>query len=176
MIPRIKLACAACVIFLCTSFANAQDVLDLSGLQLDPTLPIEIVSESLEVVEPENLAIFRGSAVATQGELELGAEELWVKYRVVEGETGGRAIELIRAIGGMRMTNGQETVRGQEGEYNLRTHQLVVSGGASIFRGENVIHAETITANLVTGQAVVSGDADTQVRASFLPAPLDNQE
>ena len=71
-----------------TAPAPAQEKGPFGGFKHDSTAPIEIVADSLEVRQAENLAIFSGEVVAGQGTLRLTTDLLTVTYAAEESDTG----------------------------------------------------------------------------------------
>ncbi len=65
----------------------AQTTTDVSSpLQIDKSKPIDLASDSLEVHQDQQVAIFIGNVIATQGTLKMNADKMTVHYR--KNDTG----------------------------------------------------------------------------------------
>lgn len=135
------------------------------GFQHDATQPIEITADALEVRQAESVAIFTGAVVAGQGALRLTAERLSAWYAAAE--TGGGDIDRIRAEGGVFLSSGGETARGDWAEYDVSGGRVTMGGGVVLTQGENAIRGETLSIDLVSGQGRIEGG---RVQSVFNPA------
>ena len=55
----------------------------------DPSLPIEITADSLEVLQRDQVAVFSGNVDAVQGAFVLSADRVRVHYRNADGTATG---------------------------------------------------------------------------------------
>lgn len=147
--------------------AAAQGQNPFGGFKHDNTQPIEITSDSLEVRQGEQIAIFTGEVVAGQGTLRLTAERVEVFYDQDRegGETG--AIRRMRAEGDVLLSNGAETARGAWGEYDVDAGTMRMGGDVVLTQGENAINGETLFIDLEAGTGRVEGG---RVRSVFTPS------
>lgn len=155
------------------------------GKGYDTSLPIEITADSLEVQQDANVAIFRGSVDAVQGELNLRADQLTVHYKAnAEGEN---AIRLIEAVGTVFLSSPEEMAQGEKGLYNIEADTVELFGSVVLTRGNNVIRGNHLIMNLITGESRMLGGVkgttgansetgdDGRVKALFVPSN-DNSE
>ena len=78
----------------------------------DTSQPIEINADSLEVLQDEQVAVFRGNVDAVQGGIRLKADELRVHYRTENTDSGGDiagSIMRIDATGSVFVSSASET-------------------------------------------------------------------
>lgn len=136
------------------------------GFKHDSAAPIEITADALEVRESEGRAIFTGEVIAGQGDLRLTAETLSVWY-AREGEGGGGDIDRLRADGGVFMSSGEESARGEWAEYLVSVGKVTMGGGVVLSQGPNAVSGERLTIDLNTGQGRIEGG---RVRSVFQPA------
>ncbi len=133
----------------------------------DTKLPIEITADSLEVIQKEQLAVFRGNVDAVQGAMRLTANEIWVRYRPDSKQEVQGAISRIDASGRVRFSTPSETAQGDVGVYDLDTRIVTLTGSVVLTRDGNVIRGEKLMLNLATGQSKI--ESSRRVRGLFQP-------
>ncbi len=151
--------------------APAFGQLELGGGH-DANQPIEITADSLEVQQDKQLAIFRGTVDAVQGEMNLRADVLVVHYR--SREDNQNSISLIEAEGNVFLSSPTEMAQGDRGTYDVDAQLVRLDGSVVLTQGENVIRGDHLVLNLATGQSkmasVASADGGKQrVKAIFVP-------
>ncbi|MEQ9112321.1 MAG: LptA/OstA family protein [Rhodospirillaceae bacterium] len=93
----------------------------------DPDKPIEVVAErGIEWRQDEKRFIARGDARATQGDVEVVADELIAHYR--ETDNGGTDVYRVDAIGSVTITSAGETATGSAAVYDFEQAVLVMEG------------------------------------------------
>lgn len=157
--------------------------------KFDTKLPVEITSDSLEVLQHENKAIFKGNVVAVQGEVRLKSDVMIVHYKqkdekagantakkapeppqAAQGEMG--AITLIEVQGNVLVATPQESAKGDKGEYDVPTRTLHLFGANVVLtRGKNIMRGTALEYNMETGRSILTNNG-TRVRSLFVP----NQE
>lgn len=145
--------------------------------------PIEITSDTLEVMQETHKAIFSGHVVAIQGDMRLKADRMIVHYR--QQEQKGKqvpdkqeqgAVSKIEAEGNVFMSTPKETASGARGVYDVDTKIINLYNQVVLTRDQNVLKGDTLTYNLASGQSKVTGAASAaqgkspaRVRALFVP-------
>ncbi|NBX03617.1 MAG: lipopolysaccharide transport periplasmic protein LptA [Alphaproteobacteria bacterium] len=152
--------------------------------KFDNNQPIEITSDSLEVLQEQNRATFVGHVVAIQGDMRLKSDKMIVHYhKAAEGEakaaSGGQgSIEKIEVEGNVFLTSPEETAKGDTGLYEVTGRTLTLDNHVVLTRGQNVLKGDHLVYNLDTGKSVItSANGQTQstdgkkqrVRALFVP-------
>ena len=141
-----------------------------AGVEHDPTLPVEITSDSLSVDQAAGTAVFRGSVVVGQGELRLAADQVEVQY--AEGAApGGGAVERIRASGAVTVTNGAEAAEAEEAVYQVGAGTIEMTGDVVLTQGRNAISGERLAIDLEGGVANLEGRVQTVVLPGAAGAP-----
>lgn len=145
----------------------------------DTGQPIEITSDSLEVVQAERLATFTGNVDAVQGDVVLSADELRVFYRGSGDRADGSSgtIRRIEASGNVIVTSPRETAEGNAGTYDVAGSTITLDGGVVLTRADNVIRGDRLELDLTTGVSRVvarttaseGGSPEERVRAVFVP-------
>lgn len=147
--------------------AAAQEKGPFGGFKHDSSAPIEITSNSLEVRQGDQKAIFSGDVVAGQGTLRLNADRVTVSYGG-EGETGD--IESMIAEGNVFLSNGSETAQGARAEYDVAEGMMRMSGDVVLTQGDNAISGESLVIDLDAGTGRVEGSGGGRVKSVFTPA------
>ncbi len=170
--------------FLCLpSLALAQSpaVKSFDGKQ-----PIEITSDSLEVMQNDSMATFVGNVVAIQGEVRLKSDKMVVYYaKKGEGKAPAAAdpaqqqsIKKIDVDGNVFLATPEETASGTRGDYDVEHQEIHLQENVTLTRGKNVLKGNVLTYNFASGRSVISGGAVAEqgaskgkqrVRALFVP-------
>lgn len=162
------------------SHASAQNV----SAKLSKDAPIEIASDTLEVLQNEHKAIFIGNVIATQGNINMRAEKMTVFYR--EEQSGqpeeaeavpqaalGKGIYRIESVGKVFFTTPEETAQGDTAIYNVDIDTIDLQNNVYLTRGKNVLKGTKLVYNLGTGRSVLTGGISSQpggrVRGLFVP-------
>lgn len=142
----------------------------------DKDKPIEITADSLEVLQPDRTATFRGNVRASQGEIVLTAQQMTVHYRVREERADGAgAVSKIDALGNVVLTTPEDTAKGDSGTYEVDQRKIWLVGNVTLTRGKNVLtgsRAEYSFASgksLLTSTPVEKGGTGGRVKALFVP-------
>jgi lipopolysaccharide export system protein LptA len=147
-----------------TGAALAQTQFPFGGLKGDPTLPVEVSSDSLAVSQTDGSATFSGNVVIGQGEMRLSADMVVVEYAAGDNGTGGR-ISRLHATGKVTLVNGTEAAEADEALYTIDTGIVVMTGNVILTQGKNAISGEKLTVDLKNG----TGTMDGRVRTVLQP-------
>lgn len=150
--------------------------------------PIDITSDSLEVVQEKHFAIFKGNVEAIQGDIRLRSDQLKVYYRdrneqkpaqppargakpaaQQNNDTGTGSITKIEATGRVFISSPEETAQGSSGVYDTETRTVVLTGDVVITRGQNIIRGTKAVMNLDSGRSDMEAGPGGRVRAMFVP-------
>lgn len=170
--------------------------------KFDTSLPVEITSDSLEVLQHENKAIFKNNVVAVQGQVRLKADMMVVHYNQKgqqdntpkppaptapndQGEMG--AITLIEVMGNVFMATPQESAQGDKGDYDVPTRMLHLFGSNVVLtRDKNIMRGTALEYNMATGRSILTNGSQVEggqptgkrVRSVFVPnqTPAGNKE
>jgi lipopolysaccharide export system protein LptA len=183
--------------------ASAQQHGATPGDKYDTKLPVEISSDSLEVLQHENKAIFKGNVIAVQGQLRLKSDVMTVHYRQKKDEgtkppepkpqpapgtpAAANAMGTISKIdvdGHVFMASPEESAQGDKGDYDVDAKTIHLFGGNVILtRDKNILRGTALEYNLETGRSlltngnnVVTGKSDGRVRGVFVPNETKQNE
>ena len=156
--------------------AFAQSLSDnIAGLTKKTDQPIDIQSDTLEVLDDEKRAIFRGNVEAVQGSMTLRSRELLVNYDGGEGLSGSNSrITKIRADGKVLITTEKnQTATSDWAIFDVKTQLVTIGGNVVLSQGENVIKGDRLVIDLKTGRSRFENEGQVaekkRVRGIFKP-------
>jgi len=150
----------------------------LGAMRVDTDAPIRIESDTLEVDDNAKLAVFAGKVRVTQEKMRLTAGRLEIRYR--PGANGRPTeLRSVVAVGGVRMSLNDQVATGARAHYDLATEIMTLSGNVVLSQGENVIRGDSVEVNLRTGKSRVVSSAVSEnkgrVRGLFKPNRIRRQ-
>ncbi|MEM7319631.1 MAG: LptA/OstA family protein [Pseudomonadota bacterium] len=153
-------------IFSCVTSAVAQGTsVAFGSVKADPTLPVEVVSDTLDVNQENGSAEFKGDVQVDQGEMRLTAKRVLVIY-----SQNNSAIERMEATGDVVLISGPDAAESDFAEYTIKTGVIVMTGDVLLTQGQNALTSDKMTVNLVTGTANMAG----RVKTILVPEGSDN--
>lgn len=165
----------------------------LSGGKHNTKAPIEVTSDSLEVLQEDNKAIFTGHVVVIQGKVRLKADKMTVHYagkqdsqkkpepkktkEAGKGDNPETAIKKIEAEGSVFLSTPMETASGASGVYDVDRQEIRLNDNVVLTRGKNVLKGSRLTYSFATGKSSLTGGSkppggngkNERVRALFVP-------
>jgi lipopolysaccharide export system protein LptA len=126
----------------------------------DPTLPVEVTADTLDVNQADGSAQFNGNVLVGQGEMRLSANKVLVIYNQ---EAGG--IQRLEATGDVVLVNGPDAAESDRAEYTIDSGIVVMTGNVLLTQGQNALTSDRMTVNLVTGTASMAGRVKTILKA-----------
>lgn len=127
----------------------------------DPTLPVEVTSETLNVNQEDGTAEFLGNVIVIQGEMRLTAERVLVIYNEAQS-----AIERMEATENVVLVSPPDAAEGDWAEYTIDSGVIEMKGNVLLTQGPSVISGDEMIANLNTGLATMSGRVKTILQPS----------
>lgn len=169
MFHPIAFALAATVA--AAAFAQTQTTAPVSALRGHNTnAPVDISSNSLEVQDRADRAVFVGNVHAVQADLTLDTQRLTVAYsnKPAAAQAGsapptatpngaGVQIDRLDATGGVTVHSPSETAKGDFGVYDLNRKLITLVGNVQLVRGDSNILGSRLVIDLNSGRAVVDG-------------------
>lgn len=153
-------ALAATLALLAGPLAAQEATIAFGALEQDTSLPVEIASDQLSVNNADGTAVFSGNVTVTQGEMQLSAAEVVVRYAV-----DGKAIDQLIASGGVKVTNLADSAQGSSAVYSVATGMIELSGDVLLTQGSSSMTGQKLTINLKDGTGVMAG----RVTTTFVP-------
>ncbi len=157
--------------------------------------PIAIDSNTLEVLQDQNKAIFRVNVIAVQGDMTLKSDEMIVYYRQKDNAEGAQkpakpatpaagpdmqnSVSRIDVNGHVFITSPEETAAGDNGIYDVDKHMIFLTGNVVLTKGKNVLKGASGEYNVETGRSLLVGAGGStpapgappagRVRGLFIP-------
>ncbi len=122
----------------------------------DPSLPVEVTSESLNVNQEDGSAEFLGNVIVIQGEMRLTADRVLVIYNQERS-----AIERMEATDNVVLVSPPDAAEGDWAEYTIDSGVINMKGNVLLTQGPSIISGDEMTANLTSGTATMSGRVKT---------------
>src|SRR6056297_1894753 len=136
--------------------AMAQTNLTLGAVNADPTAPVEITADSLEVDQNTGIATFSGNVEIGQGDLRLAAAQVRVNYNDQTGQ-----IDSLTASGGVTFVTPTEAAEAQRADYDIAGGTLLLQGEVLVTQGASALSADRMRVDLGTGSARMEGRVRT---------------
>lgn len=148
----------ALLCLLATAPASAQTLADgLAGFSQQSDDPIEIEADELEVLDADNVAIFRGSVVVVQGTATLRTRELRVHYQEggdgAIGPTSNQGLRLLEAMGAVEIRSDDQFASGDRAEFDFIAELITLTGDVLLQQGENLVRGQRLTVDLNTRES-----------------------
>lgn len=162
----------------------------LGGRQ-DSDQPIEIASDTLEVQQDKQLAIFRGKVDVVQGETRLRSDELYVYYRDRQAQQGAggaarpatpprptpatsagpdaSSIIKIEAKGNVFVSTPKERAQGQFGVYDVEKKTITLTGDVLLTSDQSTVRCQRAVMHQDTGRSTCDPATGGRVRGVFIP-------
>lgn len=157
--------------------------------------PVEIASDTLEVQQDKQLAIFRGNVDAIQGDTRLRSEELFVYYRERNQQNGtapkpaaaqssagpdASSITKIEAKGKVFVSTPQERAQGDFGVYDVDKKTITLTGNVLLTTDRSTVRCAKAIMFQDSGRSICEPLPGERVRGVFLPeqqqsAPQQNR-
>lgn len=127
----------------------------------DSNAPVNFTADRIEVQDRADRVVVSGNVEVTQAGMTLNAQRMNVAYRQNPGNgggmTGGIEIDRIDASGGVVVTKGNETARGNVAIYDLNSRIITMLGNVSLTQGGNRLTGGRLVIDLRSGLSTVDG-------------------
>ena len=160
----------------------------MQGLQLNRDQPVKIESDALEVRDKSQQATFIGKVKLTQGDTILQCQSLVIFYANESGASaqkkgaaktaqksgggigGGQQIKRAEAKGDVLVTQKDQTARGDNGVFDVKTNTVTLTGNVVVTQGTNVLRGDRMVVDLTTGVSRVESNEKQRVEGLFNPS------
>lgn len=117
------------------------------------TAPVDFAADSIEVQSRADRIVIAGNVVVRQAGLTLTAQRMTVAY----ANTSGVDVNRIDAVGGVTVTKGADSARGNAAVYDLDRRLITLIGGVELNQGGNRLSGGRLVIDLTSGRATVDG-------------------
>lgn len=132
--------------------SSAQDAGSMLGGH-DINAPVDVAADRIEVQDRADRAVFIGNVVVRQAGLTMNTSRLRIAYL----SEGGIDIKRLDASGGVTVSSGGETARGDFAVYDLDRKIITMMGNVRLAQGANELFGSRLTIDLDSGRAVMDG-------------------
>ena len=121
----------------------------------DARAPVEYDAGRMELQDKQNRVVFMGGVTVTQAGLTVHSDRMLVNYSNVDR----LSIDRITATGGVTVSRGSETARGDVAVYDLSRNIITMAGNVSLRRGSDTLNGGRLVIDLNSGISSVDGRA-----------------
>lgn len=130
--------------------------LSFGAFRSDPSLPVEVTADQLDVNQETGAAVFTGNVLIGQGDMRLAAERVVVIYR-----QDSRRIQRMEATGGVTLVSGQDAAEADRADYSIDAGVIEMRGNVLLTQGPSALTSDFMTVDLTTGTAQMTGRVKT---------------
>lgn len=135
----------------------------LGGIQLNAQAiashnskaPVEYAADRIELQDRQNRVMLSGNVVITQAGLTVRSARTLVNY----SNGDGLSIERITATGGVTVTRGTESARGDVAVYDFSRRIITMAGNVHLNRNGDTLNGGRLVIDLASGISSVDGRA-----------------
>lgn len=117
--------------------------------------PVSYAADRIELQDRQNRVVLSGNVAISQGNLNLNAARTTVAYT----DEGSLKIQRIDATGGVVVTRGNESARGDVAIYDFNRRIITMAGNVALRRGGDTLNGGRLVIDLETGISSVDGRA-----------------
>jgi lipopolysaccharide export system protein LptA len=131
--------------------------------------PVSYAADRIELQDRQNRVVLSGNVAITQAGLNLRAARTTVAY----SDAGSLKIQRIDATGGVQVSRGDESARGDVAIYDFNRRIITMAGNVALRRGADTLNGGRLIIDLASGVSSVDGRAGGG--SSAVGAPVGSQ-
>ena len=146
----------------------------------DPSAPIDVEADRLDVDDRTRLAVFKGNVHAVQGDFVVRTAEMRAHYTGQAGITVAAdpnaksepaQLTRIEARGKVLVTskNGQDA-SGDWADFDVKANKVTLGGDVVLTQEKNVVRGTRLVIDMATGQSIIHNDPGAAWSAKAAPA------
>jgi lipopolysaccharide transport protein LptA len=141
------------------------------SFKTDPTAPVEVEADQLNVNDGAKVAIFEGNVQATQGEFTINSSELHAFYkggsgladvtrseadRTGQGKQEGTELTRIEAKKNVVVASKRgQTATGDWAEFDAKANRVMVGGDVVVTQGQNMVRGTRLVIDMASGESKI---------------------
>lgn len=155
-----------------------------ANFRTDPSAPIDINAESLEINDQRKAAVFQGDVQAVQGGFTLRTAEMTAFYNgeaglgdgagAADGRSPAKAAAELQRIEAKRSVAVQsrdgQNATGDWATYDTKRNTVTLGGDVVLTQGQNVVRGSRLVIDMTSGQSVIETDPAAAWSARAQPA------
>lgn len=160
--PRLasSLCAAFCLAVVAAAPLHADTGVSFAGLKTDPTAPVQVQADQLQISQADGKATFSGNVVVTQSDLQMKAATVNVIY-----DQTGKQIAELHASGGVTIKAGPNAASSETAVYVVATSNLTLTGHVLLAEGTTTLAGDRLVIDLGSGLGTFTG----RVTTTFTP-------
>ncbi|WP_082660247.1 LptA/OstA family protein [Sphingopyxis sp. H050] len=115
--------------------------------------PVDFNAGSIEVQDRSDRVVLSGGVKVTQAGMTVTSQRMTVAYT----RAGGTDVNRLDATGGVVVTKGNETAKGNVAIYDLDKRLITMVGNVQLTQGANRLNGGRLVIDLNSGKATVDG-------------------
>ncbi|MDR2857245.1 MAG: LptA/OstA family protein [Novosphingobium sp.] len=127
----------------------------------DSNAPVNYAADRIELQDRAKRVILSGNVAITQGDLRMQAARTMVAYT----DAGSLQIQRLDATGGVTVTRGSESARGNVAVYDFNRRIITMAGDVALRRGSDTLNGGRLVMDLNTGISSIDGRGGGAVSA-----------
>lgn len=151
-----------------TSAAYAQDATQPAAKQTKAEKDVDIESDSMEILEKEKKAVFKGKVKLVRGDTTINSDVMVVTYADVKQPDGTNRTEVtfLDGEGNVKIVTKSQTVTGQKMHMDVKKNTLLVTETVKVVQGKTIMNGQRLFSDLNTNRSEMTGG---RVKGSFVP-------
>jgi LPS export ABC transporter protein LptC/lipopolysaccharide transport protein LptA len=160
--------------------AAVEELNPLASFKTNPTAPVEVTADALDVNDQRKVAIFRGDVDANQDTFKIRCAQLSAFYKGQTGlmdaanigaapANGAKAsseLTRIEARKDVQVTSKDgQTATGDWADFDTKTNKVVMGGNVVLSRGKNMVRGTRLLIDLTTGESKIDTAPQNTVAA-----------
>ena len=121
----------------------------------DSNAPVNYAADRIELQDKAKRVVLSGNVDISQGDLRMRAARTTVAY----SDTGSLQIQRLDATGGVTVTRGNESARGDVAVYDFNRRIITMAGNVALRRGTDTLNGGRLVMDLNSGVSSVDGRA-----------------
>jgi lipopolysaccharide export system protein LptA len=119
----------------------------------DSNAPVDYAADRIELQDKAKRVVLSGNVAINQGDLQMKAARTTVAYT----DADSLKIQRLDATGGVTVTRGNESARGDVAVYDFNRRIITMAGSVSLRRGTDTLNGGRLVMDLNTGISSVDG-------------------
>jgi lipopolysaccharide export system protein LptA len=130
--------------------------------------PVDVTSDSLEVIQPQHVRIYTGNVEAIQDDMRIRSPKIFIYTKdkptngapkaASSGPDGDSSIDHMDAEGPVYFVTPTQNARGDHGHYDGPTNTITLDGNVVLAQGKSVGKGDHLTINRTTGVYQLTSD------------------
>ncbi|APG48700.1 putative protein in bacteria [Phaeobacter porticola] len=155
---RVLMFCLPMALF-STGLSAQVASIAFGAVKADPSQPVEVTADTLDVNQADGSARFVGNVVIIQGVMRLSANNVLVIYK--QDESGKTGVERLEATGSVILVNGPDAAEAEKAEYTIDSGTIVMTGNVLLSQATGTLTSNRLVVDLTSGTASLSGRVKT---------------